>query len=238
MERWSRVGRFVAASACALLACGAHAVSSSVRLEGLSFSVVDLLPDDGIAPAVVQDPTFTFYDATQELDVTSSMPFDFIAQRCPVCPVVDGASEIVRNDDLGLAGRTLGPGSTYVDQRLVGEVVVITPGTRVTVSATATFNEGLASPIGHAALQLAMVGYALFPDHYDAGLQLSERVVFDAPGQATVELSFDNTGAALAPLHYAYIMGVDGHAPPIPEPESALLTALGIAFVAWRTRRR
>jgi len=108
----------------------------------------------------------------------------------------------------------------------------------VTVSATASFNDGLAAPIGRASLHLAMVGYTLFPDHYDAGLQLGQSVVFDAAGHATVQLSFDNTGAVLAPLHYAYIMGVDGHSPPIPEPQSALLMALGIAFVAWRTRRR
>jgi hypothetical protein len=229
------VRQALCAFACALMAAGAHAVSSSVTVNDIRYAVKDLVPGDGIAPAVVLDPTFEYFSAMQERDVLNQMDFDFIALRCSDCPAVNGTVDFYADDRFNLAARTLAPGSLYLDRRMIVNLVGITPGTQVTVTVDVSFNEGLTAPIGNASLDLAVAGYSLFPDDHTSTVE-HEHASSGEPRNATVELSYTNTGTVLAPLHFAYIMGVFGTSP-IPEPETAWLIAAGLGFLAWRARR-
>jgi len=230
------VRQTLAALACALAATGAHAVSSSVTVNDITFRVTDVAPGDGIAPAVIFDPIIPFYSESQERDVRASWNGFIGERRCNTCPVELGTVEIYKDDNFNLAARALAPGSLYLDQRIVENIVGVTPGTRVTVSVDVSFNDGLIAPIGSASLELAMVGYMLFPDHYD-GTSATQHAVFTEPSHATIEASFTNDGPVVAPLFFAYIMEISGGPSPIPESDTALLMAVGLGFLAWRVRR-
>jgi hypothetical protein len=230
--------------ACALLslalcASAAHAVASRVTLNDITFSVIDLRPDDGIAAAVVFDPELTLYGPGQVADVLNSMDLDFRAMRCTDCPVEEGSVEFLANTSTDLAARTLAPNSLYIYQTLrIPGFVGVTPCTQVTVSANASFNLGLSAPLGSASLELALTGRTVFPDHVDFSF-VTDRISFnDVRDAASVELTYTNTGDVLSPLNYAYVLTVSGRsAPPIPEPASVLLMTMGLGLVAWQGRR-
>jgi hypothetical protein len=196
-----------------------------------------LVPDDGIDPSVVFNPSFQFYSEAQEAGIFGSMDQAFIELRCFDCPLELGGVEIYKSDDAHLAGRTLAPQSQYLDQRIVKHLVGVTPGTQVTVSFDVSFNEAIGSPIGNASLMLVTHGYELAAgDDYRIITSEAERSAFGESGRATVEASFSNTGAVLAPLHFAQVMEVSGEATPLPEADNALLMAVGLGFLGWRCR--
>lgn len=235
-----RAMKWLAALICASVVPGALAVSSSVQLDAITYTLKDLDPSDGIAPAVAFMPTFEYSSELQEFDVANGSLFAFTEFRCQ-CPFVANDAEITRSDRSGVAGRTFGPDAFYRDangglvppdpnQQFLG----LTPATEVTVSVSATF---FADPGAHAGLRLKVVGYSLFPDGVSRqSSSIAGDSWTDGP-DGLVEATFTNTGDRLSPFHFLYQMEISGMSPPIPEPESWALMALGLAVIGWRGRR-
>src|SRR5687768_4889054 len=94
----------LAALACVLGATAAHATSSSVTVNDITYRLTDLVPDDGIDPSVVFDPSFQFYSEAQEASIFGSMDQAFMELRCFDCPLELGGVEIYKSDDANLAG--------------------------------------------------------------------------------------------------------------------------------------
>lgn len=217
--------------ACSVAVSGVLAVSSSVKVNVIDYKLTDLDPLDGIAPEVVFDPTFDFYNDQQPLDVTGMGGFDFLDMRCGTCPVLLGDAEISANDMFELAGRTLGPSSLYLDQSLpISPYFGLTRASALTVSLDVTFNESLVGPIGLATLDLRVVGYTLLPDSVERNADGASFVSTIADDHATIEASFTNNGDRLTPFHIAYAMLVRGDTPPIPEPRAWALMVAGLGL--------
>jgi hypothetical protein len=226
---------WLAALVCAAVSSGALAASSSVTFGGVSYGLKDLDPNDGITPEIAFAPTFDYYSEQQQYDLVNGSAFDFYSMfRCP-CPIIVG-NATTRLDDGGISGRTLGPDSTYVDQAGRGPAGFygVTPGTEVTVRVAATF---FADAGASAGLEVQLVGYSLFPDRYDPQRSIGNSSWADG-ADGLAEASFVNTGERLAPFHFAYRMDISGTSPPIPEPETWALLAIGLGTVGWQARRR
>jgi hypothetical protein len=244
-----RMKHWMAALACIFLATNAFAVASSVTTNTISYELTDLRPDDGIAPGLVfGTPVFNYYSASQALNVTASLNDAFIDLRCGECPVTVGQAEIHQRTDTVLAGHTLGPSSLYVDAAFHlnptnnGNFIGVTAWTKVKVSVDATFNDGLAAPVGSASLAMRLVGASFFPDEsftFGGGADSSSTV--NDPRHGRVEASFSNVGERLAPFTFMQVSEVSGRSgpmAPIPEPETYVLMTAGLCAVVWWTRRR
>lgn len=238
----SAIRIFAVGLALAAAVGGAVAEASSVEIRDIRFRLTDLDPNDGIRPAVVFNPSFNFYTRQQARDVSASSLTDFDDLGCPICPLVLGAAEIYEKDPTGIAGRTLGPGATYLDYApFQVPFFGLTPATALAVAFDVAFNEGLSEPIGSGSFRVRLVGYSLFPNGgFDHDVRTASGFSLLADERGTFELGVVNRGARLAPVHYRYEMFVSGFddTNPIPEPQTLALMAVGLALLGWQARRR
>lgn len=223
------------ALACA--AGGAFALSSSVKVNSVTLAVTDLDPNDGITAAVLENPTFDYFDTNQEFEVTFGLND---AHEFFVGEGNQNLGDIFKRSKTELAGRGdfytgLEALTTSWTQRLG-----LTPASKVTISLDVSFNDGLADPLGAATAGLGIFGFLLLGEQAEqvgdtAGRWPQGPYVTDRRRE-TFEVSMVNTSDRLAPFGYNYVLQVQSQ-PPIPEPQTYALMALGLATIGWRLRR-
>ena len=238
----------------------AHAVSASAEAGNILFTIEDLAPNDGVAPYVRFDSLFYRLDSVAGVDFTAppvfrSRELDGRGSFCDSLSSESGGLQTfvgatVRGDALAYPTLRLeGSGTTSAEPRFfdlisrVGWSVTLGPQTRLGVSLDASVDTarrttcypGDRCDFAGSFVDLT-VGIDLNPDDIllsspEPGSAARRLVGFDANPSANGELS--------SQVH-VFLRASGSQAAPIPEPETYLLTLIGLGVLAgrWRVTKR
>jgi hypothetical protein len=229
---------------CGLIA-PAHADSALAEISGLRFDVIDLDPNDGIAPSFnIEQLANGVLVNDQRFDYVAGTPGSRESQTAGQHAV---ASWDLQGGHLLASATTFSPGgeSSYADVLYYAQgmgasccVVVLSPNTRLEIHGTAR-----ASITGGG---MVFVGYKFgIPGNGSLGDFKTNEIALshNEPGTVSQDLdlswSFDNTGTG--ERYWEFALLASAYASPataVPEPGIALLAGLGVMTVLASRRKK
>lgn len=223
---------------------GAHAAASgSAAITGFTWSLVDLAPDDGIAPALVIGGV----TGSSTSSVTSSLgdgdtavqPVNFATTAAALNNALGGGTAATFADGArvsaalasGVPGRTVFLVASGTPQN--GDFV-LTPHTTVTFSA---WFEGAAAADANGSAYASGAINVLVADISSTHQRQASATGSADQASGELHVSFANASDQWVSGHLnAYAQATLDTTLPVPEPGRAALLAAGLAALAWRVR--
>lgn len=231
----------------------AHASSVSVHLSQLTFTAIDLLPDDGLAPSfefLANDHLFT--------KISSYGPHEFVQEKTAPGLLADlsfnpGSSisqshVVVGPDKIDLTASVNSSGSYFVNLAVFSQsdtfpspAFRVGAGTRLLISAALDLSAS-ASCGPHALACQSSAGISMF-----AGDRAMSKFVSSGTGatlpstySGVFELSYDNLSGASKNIAFSTTVQTDllSHAAAVPEPSSYALLVAGVLAASVVQRRK
>lgn len=247
---------FVAIAAFAGLPLSqAHAqVSSvSVHLGQLTFTAIDLLPDDGLAPSfevLANDHLFT--------RISSYGPHEFVQEKTAPGLLADlsfnpGSSisqsqVVVGPDKVDLTASVNSSGSYFVDLTVFSHsdtspspAFRVGAGTRLLISATLDLSASAScGPQALACQSSAGVSMVLGDRAQNRYVSAGTGATLPSSYSGVFELAYDNLGTAPEDIQFSTIVHTDlvSHAATVPEPSGYALLMVGGLLAAGVAKRR
>jgi hypothetical protein len=253
MHSTSVVGAVLLAAFCAAAGPADATVTASATISSVRINLIDLDPNDGVTPGL----TFVVFATGVQVEADASDPVSGqvvdsrdgpvgSARSAMASTSLVSASGVVTAGDLFGVGpsptaraSTTGQATGRAFAYILDSAVVLTPQTRMTITATVAGDLSVSLPGEDAFVEAGIDLYS------NAGESLAYSYIVPSGQGADSEhfegpLSASWTNASSAPVNLYAVVEADvygfGYPPPIPENGTAGLLMTGLIILGWRQR--